>query len=229
MRRLLLVTAFLAFSLTACGSASTPIAAPLATPAVPVVAVVPPVGDACLVGTWHLDNETDTSLIASGTLTLTGLAGSIMTIHADGTGSLDYTNSAPLTGDYSGSTLVETYRGLNTFTMLVSPDPTLKGHLIITMLTRTATETATLSGAKLGTHVAPVPASFLPSTLAHQPVSASLAPPPAPPSPVFPNSFLSSPPFLFAPKSPLSFASPPAIMPLCRSTLTSRQPAYRAT
>jgi serine/threonine protein kinase len=82
----------------------------------------PPVGDACLVGTWR-DGGYDTTTTYNGTtVTMHGAAGNIDYISASGTDENTYgARAAPLYGTYQGSTLEEIYKGTATSEIRANP------------------------------------------------------------------------------------------------------------
>jgi hypothetical protein len=114
---------------TACSAgtcSSTPQSAPISSPSAsasasaspsPSPSPSPPIGDACLAGRWVDQRESaPTAWTFNGTVVpVVGLAGFVLTLNQDGTGTADWSNSQPLIGTYQGRQLKIVVRGAWTF------------------------------------------------------------------------------------------------------------------
>jgi hypothetical protein len=80
----------------------------------PTASAPPPIGDACLVGTWTLDQDVNTTgyTFNNVQIEVSGLEGATMTFTSDGAGVEDFTRSQSLTGTTAdGHQLSITLRG----------------------------------------------------------------------------------------------------------------------
>jgi hypothetical protein len=103
------MTAACALPLNASRTSPSPSPSPNAAP--------PPLGDACLVGRWIDRRSVDaTDWTFNGQVVpVTGLAGFVLTLSADGEETDDWSNSEPLIGTYQGQQLKIVLRGFYTF------------------------------------------------------------------------------------------------------------------
>lgn len=82
------------------------------TPAV-VPAAIPPVGDACLPGTWTMSSEDNPSgwSFNGQAVHVKGLAGEVLVLAPGGTDAVNWAGSKPLVGTYQGRRLTILLRG----------------------------------------------------------------------------------------------------------------------
>jgi hypothetical protein len=110
----------------------------------------PPIGDACLVGSWTLQQSVNTNgyTFTNAPLRVAGLRGATLTLATDGSASEDFAQSEPLMGTTAdGGKLVITIRGKWTFTIKGTG-----GHYKETGAKTDLPTTATLNGQAVDYH-----------------------------------------------------------------------------